>query len=59
MNAQNVHQKTANETAKRLTNVERLLSKLDNEKKTANAKRVVVINKMIEDLKKEKSQLKK
>jgi uncharacterized protein YdcH (DUF465 family) len=58
MNAQSVHQK-ADETAKRLANIERLHKKLEEEKKTANTKRIAVINRTIEELKKEKAQLKK
>jgi hypothetical protein len=59
MNAQSVYQKTVDETTKRLASIERLLKKLEDEKKTANAARVAAIKKMIEDLKKEKAQLKK
>jgi hypothetical protein len=51
--------KPANETAKRLTNIDRLLKKLDEEKKTANTARIAVINRNIEELKKEKIQLHK
>jgi hypothetical protein len=59
MNSQSIHQKTVDETTKRLSNIERLLKKLEDEKKKANAARIAVINKMIEDLKREKAQLKK
>lgn len=59
MNAQSIHQNTVYENTKRLANIERLFKKLEYEKKTANPKRIIVINKMIEDLKKEKSQLNK
>jgi hypothetical protein len=59
MNAQSIHQKTVDETTKRLANIERLLKKLEDEKIKANAVRIAVINKTIEDLKKEKAQLKK
>jgi hypothetical protein len=51
--------KPVNETAKRLVNIDRLLKKLDEEKKTANTARIAVINRNIEELKKEKAQLKK
>lgn len=57
MYAQVLPKKTTNETSKRLVDIERLLKKLGEEKKTANAQRVAVINKMIEELKKEKTQL--
>jgi hypothetical protein len=51
--------KPVNETSKRLVNIDRLLKKLDEEKKTANTARIAVINRNIEELKKEKAQLKK
>jgi hypothetical protein len=59
MNAQSVNQKAVDEKAKRLANIERLHKKLEEEKKTANTKRITVINRTIEELKKEKAQLKK
>ena len=59
MNAKSVHQKTVDENTKRLTNIDRLLKKLDEEKKIADTRRIAVINRNIEELKKEKAQLKK
>ena len=56
---QSTQLKPVNETAKRLTNIDRLLKKLDEEKKTANTARIAVINRNIEELKKEKAQLHK
>lgn len=59
MNAQSVHQKTVDENTKRLVNIDRLLKKLEEENKIADKRRIAVINRNIEELKKEKAQLKK
>jgi hypothetical protein len=59
MNAQSVHQKTVDENTKRLVNIDRLLKKLEEENKIADKRRIAVINRNIEELKKEKVQLKK
>ena len=59
MNAQSVHQKTVDENTKRLVNIDRLIKKLEEENKIADKRRIAVINRNIEELKKEKAQLKK